>query len=281
MAEKKININKKYDCLDKGFIRLVDYMGDDSAIVQAARVSYGKGTKSVTMDRELIRYLMRHRHTSPFEMVEFKFHVKLPIFVARQWIRHRTANVNEYSGRYSEMKNEFYLPELEQLRHQSSMNRQARGDRELPKKDAENILKKLDKTQEKLFNDYESYLAKDLARELSRINLPLSTYTEWYWKIDLHNLMHFLKLRLDWHAQYEIRVYAEKITELIKPIVPLTYQSFEDYLVNSISFSDQESSIINMMINKDLPDEKTLAKKGIKGLELKEFRKKIELLKNK
>jgi len=280
MADKKKNINKKYNCLDKGFVRLVDYMGDDGAIVQAARVSYGKGTKSVNMDRELIRYLMRHRHTSPFEMVEFKFHVKLPIFVARQWIRHRTANVNEYSGRYSEMKNEFYLPELDQLRHQSEMNRQARGSKHLHKKDAKTILKKLEKTQQLLFDEYEYFLAKDLARELSRINLPLSTYTEWYWKIDLHNLLHFLRLRMDWHAQYEIRVYAEKIVELIKPIVPMTYQAFEDYTVNSISFSKQEIDVLNLMIDKNIPDDKLLNKYGIKGLELKEFKKKMDVFSN-
>lgn len=281
MSEKKKNLNKQIECLDKGFVRLVDYMGDDSAIVQAARVSYGKGTKSVTMDRELIRYLLRHRHTSPFEMVEFKFHVKLPIFVARQWIRHRTANVNEYSGRYSEMKNEFYVPEIFQLRHQSSLNKQARGDKELPKKSSETILRKMQKAQETLYHDYEFYLAKDLARELSRINLPLSTYTEWYWKIDLHNLLHFLRLRLDWHAQYEIRVYAEKIAELIKPIVPITYQAFEDYIVNSLSFSQQELSVLNLMLSNEIPDEKILDKKGLKGLELKEFKMKLEKLKNK
>lgn len=281
MSEKKKNINKQYECLDKGFVRLVDYMGDDTAIVQAARVSYGKGTKSVTMDRELIRYLLRHRHTSPFEMVEFKFHVKLPIFVARQWVRHRTANINEYSGRYSEMKNEFYVPEIFQLRHQSTLNKQARGETELPKKSSQAILKKMQKAQDLLFNDYEFYLAKDLARELSRINLPLSTYTEWYWKIDLHNLLHFLRLRMDWHAQYEIRVYAEKIAELIKPIVPLTYQAFQDYVVNSLSFSDKELSVLKLMLSDELPDEKILEKNGLKGLELKEFKMKLEKLRNK
>lgn len=280
MSEQKINLNNSLDCLDKGFVRLVDYMGDDSAIVQSARVSYGKGTKSVNVDRELIRYLMRHKHTSPFEMVEFKFHVKLPIFVARQWIRHRTANVNEYSGRYSQMKNEFYLPEIEQLRHQSSMNKQARGDEKLPEEEAASILERMDEIQQKLFMEYESYLSQDLARELSRINLPLSTYTEWYWKIDLHNLLHFLRLRLDWHAQYEIRVYAGKIAELIKPIVPLTYEAFEDYIVNSLSFSKQELSVLNLMMDKNIPEEKILNDKGVKGLELKEFMKKIETLKS-
>jgi thymidylate synthase (FAD) len=278
MSENKININKQIDCLDKGFVRLVDYMGNDDAIVQAARVSYGKGTKSVNMDRELIRYLMRHKHTSPMEMVEFKFHVKLPIFVARQWIRHRTANVNEYSGRYSEMKNEFYVPEIEQLREQSELNKQARSEKKLAQKDQEAILKKLEKTQSVLYNDYEYYLSKDLARELARINLPLSTYTEWYWKIDLHNLLHFLRLRLDWHAQYEIQVFGEAIAELIKPIVPLTYKAFEDYTLNSLSFSSQELQILKSLIGNNILEDKKLEEFGIKGLELKEFKMKMEII---
>ncbi|MDA3844325.1 MAG: FAD-dependent thymidylate synthase, partial [Candidatus Kapabacteria bacterium] len=219
----KININKQIDCLDKGFVRLVDYMGDDAAIVQAARVSYGKGTTSKKQDAELIRYLLRHRHTSPFEMVEFKFHVKLPIFIARQWIRHRTANVNEYSGRYSEMKNEFYIPEPDQIRKQSTLNKQGRSDKALPYEEAKAIIEQLDAVQQNLFNEYNGMLEKDLARELSRINLPLSTYTEWYWKIDLHNLLHFLRLRIDHHAQYEIQVYGLAIAELIKAVVPMAY----------------------------------------------------------
>jgi thymidylate synthase (FAD) len=269
---------KRIDCLDKGFVRLVDYMGDDSSIVQAARVSYGKGTKSLRADRELIRYLMRHRHTSPFEMVEFKFHVKLPIFVARQWIRHRTANVNEYSGRYSEMKDEFYMPDLEQIRTQNQVNRQGRSDIRLPLEEAQKIKDMLDKTQKKLYEEYQTFLGQDIARELARINLPLSTYTEWYWKIDLHNLLHFLKLRLDEHAQYEIRVYANKMAELIKPIVPMTYEAFEDYLLESLSFSKQELSVIKRLLKSDTPDDSLLDEFGIKGLEASEFADKLNIL---
>lgn len=276
MSENKINIDKRIECLDKGFVRLVDYMGNDDSIVQAARVSYGRGTKSVSQDRELIRYLMRHRHTSPFEMVEFKFHVKLPIFVARQWIRHRTANVNEYSGRYSEMKDEFYVPEADQLRHQSEMNRQARGEERLSAELSSKILEKMINTQHQLFNEYEDFLSDGLARELARINLPLSTYTEWYWKIDLHNLFHFLRLRLDWHAQYEIQVYAKAISELIKPIVPVAYEAFEDYIVNSKTFSVNELRLLRTMLNSIEMNEELAKKYDIKGLELKEFKKKLE-----
>ncbi len=277
---EKTNIGKKYDCLDKGFVRLVDYMGDDSAIVQAARVSYGKGTKSVRQDRELIRYLMRHRHTSPFEMVEFKFHAKLPLFVARQWIRHRTANVNEYSGRYSEMKDEFFLPEAEQLRPQSETNRQARADEPLPKEQTDRILKEMKDEQNRLYQNYKEYLATDLARELARINLPLTTYTEWYWKIDLHNLFHFLKLRMASNAQYEIRVYAEKMAELIKPIVPLAYEAFEDYIIESASFSKRELPILLAALDESKLSDELIEKHDIKGLEKKEFKAKINQLKN-
>ena len=194
-------LNKEIKVLDKGFVRLVDVMGNDSSIVQAARVSYGVGTKTVNEDRGLIRYLLRHKHTTPFEMVEFKFHIKLPIFIARQWIRHRTANVNEYSGRYSEMKDEFYLPDVEQLRHQSTLNKQARSEEQLDNQVSLEIQEMMQDTQESLYNEYKDLLDKNLAREIARINLPLSNYTEWYWKIDLHNLFHFLRLRIDDHAQ--------------------------------------------------------------------------------
>lgn len=278
MSLKEEIIGKRFDCLDKGFVRLVDFMGGDDAIVQAARVSYGKGTKTVNMDRELIRYLMRHRHTSPFEMVEFKFHAKMPLFVARQWIRHRTANVNEYSGRYSEMKEEFYIPELDQVRTQNKVNKQGRSDDSFPDDEAQNICDKFENTQKQLFGEYNELLEKDLARELARINLPLSTYTEWYWKIDLHNLLHFLSLRLDEHAQYEIRVYAEKIVELIKPVVPMAWEAFEDYRINSMCLSKQEIDIIKTMINKQTLDDETLNQYGIKGLEAKEFKGKMEKL---
>lgn len=276
--EKNEELLKRIDCLDKGFVRLVDYMGTDDSIVQAARVSYGKGTKSVRADRELIRYLMRHRHTSPFEMVEFKFHVKLPIFVARQWIRHRTANVNEYSGRYSEMKDEFYIPDIDQIRTQNTVNRQGRSDSTLPDNQAQEINEMLSNTQKQLFEEYKSMLDMDIARELARINLPLSTYTEWYWKIDLHNLLHFLKLRLDFHAQYEIRIFADTMAELIKPIVPLTYEAFEDYILESMTFSKQEIGIIKELLRKEFPGDELLAQHEIKGLEATEFKEKLNKL---
>jgi thymidylate synthase (FAD) len=275
--EIKEILGEEIKCLDKGFVRLIDVMGDDDAIVQAARVSYGKGTKTRSMDRELIRYLMRHRHTSPFEMVELKFHVKLPIFVARQWIRHRTANVNEYSGRYSEMRDEFYVPEIEQVRPQSSSNRQGRSDEALPEEKASEIARKMAAMQKFLFEEYQAMLEGDLTRELARINLPLSTYTEWYWKIDLHNLLHFLKLRTDWHAQYEIRVYADTIAEMVSKIVPITWEAFEDYVLYGISFSRNELGIISEMLSGMELDAKSLERNGINGLEASEFKKKFSV----
>lgn len=273
---EKINIDKSIPCLNKGFVRLVDYMGDDAAIVQAARVSYGKGTKSVNEDRGLIRYLMRHKHTSPFEMVEFKFHVKLPIFVARQWIRHRTANVNELSGRYSEMTDEFYLPELVQIRPQSKDNKQGRSDEPVELEKANEILSKMTLSQTNAYGEYQEYLGDNIARELSRINLPLSTFTEWYWKIDLHNLFHFLRLRLDRHAQYEIRVYGEAIAELIKDIVPSAYSAFEDYILNGNNFSASEIELIKSLINKDEIDN-VLSSATLSKRELEEFKLKLDL----
>ena len=271
---------KEIKVLDKGFVRLVDYMGDDAAIVQAARVSYGKGTKSVSEDKGLIRYLMRHKHTSPFEMVEFKFHVKLPIFVARQWIRHRTANVNEYSGRYSEMKDEFYLPDVQQIRPQSVVNKQGRSNETLAPELAKGIIDQYEQTQKQLFEEYSKLLETNLARELARINLPLSNYTEWYWKIDLHNLFHFLKLRLDAHAQYEIRVYAEAMADMVKDIVPLAYEAFEDYTLNSLSFSGLETKIIKKMMTNDLPSDEELKLNGLSIGEIREFKEKLDKLTN-
>ncbi len=272
-------INKEYKCLDRGFIRLVDFMGDDAAIVQAARVSYGKGTKSVTEDKGLIRYLMRHRHTSPFEMVEFKFHVKLPIFVARQWIRHRTANVNEYSGRYSEMKDEFYIPEPEQIRPQTALNKQGRAAEPMNSEDTAEIIKRYQKIQKLLFEDYSSLLETGLARELARINLPLSTYTEWYWKIDLHNLFHFLRLRLDVHAQYEIRVYAEAMAKIVKEIVPVAFEAFEDYILNRFVFSALEAKVLKKMINENvIPGKDELKSFGLSTGEAREFLDKLKKL---
>jgi len=245
--------------LDHGFVRVVDYMGDDSSVVQSARVSYGKGTKKVSTDSGLIKYLMRHRHSTPFEMCEIKYHVKLPIFVARQWIRHRTANVNEYSARYSILDKEFYLPTKENLAAQSKNNRQGRGDL-INGKQADDILKILKEDAEKSYNDYETILnerydgtiinenQKGLARELARMNLTLNTYTQWYWKTDLLNLLNFLSLRADDHAQYEIRAYADIMIGSLKRWVPITYEAFMDYRMGGMELSSKGKSVISKMI---------------------------------
>ncbi len=246
--------------LDHGFIRVIDYMGDDEAVVQSARVSYGRGTKKISQDRGLIRYLMRHWHTTPFEMCEIKFHVKLPIFVARQWIRHRTANVNEYSARYSILDKEFYIPAPANLASQSDSNRQGRGD-VLEGAEAHQVLELLKNDSEKSYEHYMQMLnlndntdevldpnKKGLTRELARMNLPVNYYTQWYWKIDLNNLMHFLMLRADPHAQYEIRVYAEAMIEVLKKWVPFTFEAFMDYRVNSANLSAQMLDIVKRMI---------------------------------
>jgi thymidylate synthase (FAD) len=263
-------VGKEFPCLDKGFVRLIDVMGDDNAIVQAARVSYGSGTKKVHEDRGLIRYLMRHLHTTPFEMVEFKFHMKLPIFVARQWIRHRTANVNEYSGRYSEMKDEFYVPAPEQIRAQSAINKQGRADESFAPEESDRVRSMMRTTQEHLYSEYQELLDTSLAREIARINLPVSNYTEWYWKIDLHNLFHFLRLRIDSHAQYEIRVYGEAMAQIVKAAVPLAYEAFEDYILNSQKFSHQELGVIKSLLS-SMPSEDELVARGLSGREAREF----------
>jgi thymidylate synthase (FAD) len=282
--EKVENIlGKELKCLDNGFVRLVDFMGDDAAIVQAARTSYGQGTKTLSEDRSLIRYLMRNRHTSPFEMVEFKFHIKLPIFVARQWIRHRTASVNEYSGRYSEMRDEFYVPEPELIRFQSKDNKQGRDNTTLSSEFTDKIVTKISQSQKNSYAEYKEYIDEGIAREIARINLPLSIYTEWYWKIDLHNLFHFLKLRMDKHSQYEIRVYAEKIAEILKNCVPLAYEAFEDYQLNSINLSALEQKAISILIKNSnaensLNDEK-LSALGLSKTEIIEFKNKLEKIK--
>ncbi len=268
-------LGKEYRCLDKGFVRLIDVMGDDAAIVQAARVSYGSGTKKVHEDRGLIRYLMRHLHTTPFEMVEFKFHVKLPIFVARQWIRHRTANVNEYSGRYSEMKDEFYVPEPDQVRAQSAMNKQGRADTAFDADQAEKIRTSMQQTQDMLYGQYQDLLSTDLAREIARINLPVSNYTEWYWKTDLHNLFHFLRLRIDPHAQFEIRVFGEAMAEIVKAAVPLAYEAFEDYILHARRFSRLELEALRSMLT-TLPTVEELESRGLSGREAREFLDKMQ-----
>jgi len=245
--------------LDHGFIRVIDYMGDDTSIVQSARVSYGKGTKKVSTDSGLIKYLMRHWHTTPFEMCEIKYHVKLPIFIARQWIRHRTANVNEYSARYSILDKEFYLPSFENLAAQSKSNRQGRGE-VLEGDQAKEVLDLLKSDAEKTYNDYEIMLnerfdgttidenKKGLARELARMNLTLNTYTQWYWKTDLLNLMNFLRLRADSHAQYEIRAYADSMLDTLKKWVPTTYEAFMDYRVGGTEVSAKGKMIIQKLI---------------------------------
>lgn len=245
--------------LDHGFVRVIDYMGDDSAIVQAARVSYGKGTKKINEDRGLINYLLRHRHTTPFEMCEMKFHIKAPIFVARQWLRHRTANVNEYSARYSIVHDEFYLPHASVLAQQSASNRQGR-DQVLSPDEASKILKMLKDDATQTYTNYREMLNADedgnildeskpaLARELARMNLTLAYYTEFYWKIDLHNLLHFLSLRADSHAQYEIQVYALAMLEILKKWTPYTYDAFMRYHFNGAHVSEQGLEIIRRLI---------------------------------
>jgi thymidylate synthase (FAD) len=247
------------EVLDHGFVRVIDYMGDDGAVVQAARVSYGKGTRRTSEDRGLIRYLMRHRHTTPFEMCEIKYHVKLPIFVARQWIRHRTANVNEYSARYSILDKEFYIPAPDQLAAQSSSNRQGRGD-VLEGAEAARVLDMLREDAEQTYTHYEEMLNEDadgnardpsrsgLARELARMNLTLNTYTQWYWKCDLHNLLHFLSLRADAHAQYEIRVYADAMLKTVEAWMPLTFEAFRDYRMGGVHLSAAGLEVVKQLI---------------------------------
>ncbi|MEK9922365.1 MAG: FAD-dependent thymidylate synthase, partial [Rhodospirillales bacterium] len=265
------------------FIRVVDYMGDDAAVVQAARVSYGKGTRQASQDEGLIRYLMRHRHTSPFEMCEIKLHVKLPMFIARQWIRHRTANVNEYSARYSILDKEFYVPAADQLAVQSSINNQGRGEA-INRNDAEKILDLMKGDAAQAFNSYEQLINSDadgkpvdaerpaLARELARIGLPLSTYTQWYWKTDLHNLFHFMALRADSHAQYEIRVYADVIRDIANRWVPLASKAFEDYRLHGVELSRDAIEVVRRRLRGENVERETT------GLSLREWRELQDLL---
>jgi thymidylate synthase (FAD) len=252
--------------LDHGFIRVIDYMGDDSAVVQAARVSYGKGTRKVSEDRGLINYLLRHRHTTPFEMCEIKYHVKLPIFVARQWIRHRTANVNEYSARYSILDREFYLPAPDQLATQSASNRQGRGEL-LEGAEAARVLDLLREDALRAYEHYEEMLNErsdasridpdrsGLARELARMNLTLGFYTQWYWKTDLHNLLHFLALRADPHAQFEIRVYAEAMLDTVQRWVPLVYDAFTEHVLGGVHLSASAWKVIRRMLDGEVVNE--------------------------
>lgn len=262
------HLYRAHEVLDHGLIRVIDYMGNDSAITQAARVSYGKGTKAVTNDEGLIRYLMRHWHSTPFEMCEVKFHVKLPVFVARQWIRHRTANVNEYSARYSILDREFYIPKAEHLAAQSVINNQGRGEA-LTGAEAEAVLNYLRDDSNTAYDHYEEMMAEDddnkqgLARELARMNLPANIYTQWYWKVDLHNLFHFLRLRADAHAQYEIRVYAEKMCEIVKDWVPAAYAAFEDYRMGGANISEKGLECIRRRLaGEDVTQENSGMSKG-------------------
>lgn len=256
-------LDREFPVLDRGFIRLVDYLGSDERIVQAARVSYGKGTRSYREDKGLISYLLRNRHTSPFEQVVFTFHVKLPIFVARQWIRHRTARLNEISGRYSVMKDEFYLPGAEDIALQSTDNKQGRSEEAVDPAVANEVLGALKDEQARAYEKYTDLLDRGIARELARINLPLSLYTEWYWQIDLHNLLHFLKLRMDPHAQREIRLYASVMHEMMKKVCPLTSEAFEDHELEGVAFSGREFAALKAMLGGSGPDSTGLAGKDL------------------
>ncbi len=276
---------KPIEVLDHGFIRVIDYMGDDSSIVQSARVSYGKGTKKISNDKGLIKYLMRHRHSTPFEMCEIKFHIKLPIFIARQWIRHRTANVNEYSARYSILDKEFYIPSAENLAAQSAINNQGRGDA-LTDDEASNVIQILKKDAEQTYSNYETLLNESsegniidesksgIARELARMNLTLNTYTQWYWKIDLNNLLHFLALRADDHAQYEIRVYADAMLDIVKKWVPLTYEAFEDYRIGGTELSAKEVNLMRKLLK---GKKVSFEEEGLSKREWSELQRKFEI----
>ena len=265
-----------YEVLDHGFVRVIDYMGDDAAIVQAARVSYGAGTKKARDDTGLIRYLMRHWHSTPFEMCEIKLHVKLPVFVARQWIRHRTANVNEYSARYSILDREFYIPAPEHLAAQSTSNNQGRGD-VLQGEEAARVLDILRDDATRAYDHYEDMLSQEgqqgLARELARMNLPANVYTQWYWKTDLHNLFHFLRLRADAHAQYEIRVYAEAICKIVADWVPAAYAAFEDYRLGGATLSARALDAVRRMLAGETVTRET---SGMSAGEWREFQALLE-----
>ena len=275
-----------FEVLDHGFVRVVDYMGNDSSVVQAARVSYGSGTKKINADTALINYLIAHRHTTPLEMCEIKFHIKLPIFIARQWIRHRTASVNEYSARYSIMEDEFYIPKAQHLSAQSKINHQGRDESKILNEQEQKMV--LDILKKDSANSYQNYLKminqnekgeivdsekEGLARELARMNLPLNCYTQWYWKINLHNLLHFLKLRADSHAQYEIRVYAEIILDIVKKWVPHSYNAFVNYQQNSKNFSQNALAVLQKLLHQQPVSQET------SGLSQREWQELVDFFK--
>ncbi|MCK9286884.1 MAG: FAD-dependent thymidylate synthase [Sphaerochaetaceae bacterium] len=261
-------LDKEFPVLDKGFVRLVDYLGSDARIVQSARVSYGEGTKTYRQDKGLINYLLRNEHTSPFEQVVFTFHIKMPIFVARQWIRHRTARINEVSGRYSVMPDEAYIPDAQHINCQSEDNKQGRIDEPVSPEIAQNVTKLLQEDQKRAFETYKELLDMGIARELARIDLPLSLYTQWYWQMDLHNLFHFLKLRLDRHAQYEIRAYAQVILDIVDTVCPLACEAFRNHILDGVSLTRNElSAVKELLAGNDNP---------LKGRELDLFNEKLK-----
>ena len=268
-------LDKHLEVPSNGFVRLVDYMGSDQSIVQAARVSYGAGTKSVREDRGLIRYLLRHDHTTPFEMVVLKFHIKAPIFVIRQWMRHRTASINEESGRYSIMKEEFHEPSPGDIGYQSKDNKQGRSNDEVSPEVVQRFLDFLKQDRDSAYAHYEQFLQDNVARELARIVLPLSLYSEFYWQMNLHNLMHFLRLRMDPHAQKEIRDYANRVAECAQAVAPIAWEAFEEYKLQGASFSGTELSLLRRLISGEpMPDD---AFDGSKSLR-REFEAKLGLI---
>ena len=273
VPEAESVLDEEFRVLDHGFVRLVDYLGGDARIVQAARVSYGEGTKTLREDGALIDYLLRNKHTSPFEQVILTFHVKMPIFVARQWIRHRTARLNEISGRYSVMRDEFYLPNPTEVRYQSRRNKQGRGE-EVPEALRERVIRLLQEEARRAYANYEDLLEEGVARELARINLPLSLYTELYWQIDLNNLFHFLRLRLDWHAQYEIRAYGDVMARLAQAVAPRAYEAFEEHILYGGAFSRSELEILRSALD---PENLDKALEGMRASKREEFLGKLGL----
>jgi len=271
VADAEAILDREFPVLDKGFVRLVDYLGGDERVVQSARVSYGAGTKSFREDAALIDYLLRNSHTSPFEQVVLTFHVKLPIFVARQWVRHRTARLNEISGRYSVLKDDFYVPAPEDVALQSTDNKQGRSDEKLEPGDAEKIREAFVSVQKASYDFYSSLVDAGIARELARINLPLSLYTEWYWQIDLHNLFHFLELRLDSHAQKEIRLYAEVLLGIVKKVAPACCESFERHVLGGARFSSEELAELRKRL-----DGNDAGESGLSGKALERFEEKLK-----
>lgn len=268
-SQENLFLGLTFKVLDYGFIRIIDKMGDDSSIVQAARVSYGDGTKTTREDAGLINYLMKHKHTSPFEMCEIKLHIKMPIFIARQWVRHRTANINECSARYSVLPEEYYIPEIENIAPQSSNNKQCRGG-DISNIDAQNAQNLIKESVKKSYQDYKTLLGNDdengIAREIARGVLPLNMYTEWYWKIDLHNLLHFIKLRIHPHAQYEIRVYAEILAKIVQQWCPMAYNAFEEHVLYAQTFSKSQMQVLKNLLKDIEINDKNLSKRELNEL---------------